>query len=142
MKGIDNAQETAFYNHLLKEYLSVFSVCFDNMYENKHNWYYIFIKHMADSAMYFGVVCSFIINNWLHDFDRAHGTWGLVCQIFEAYKEVLVFINKKDLTQYDIPDRLNITGLLFASINSNVLSPRENIDEVIRLLNDNLTIMK
>lgn len=97
---------------------------------------------MADTAMYFGGICPFIMNNALRDFDQSQQIWPIVCQIFETYKEVLTFVNDKNFIQHNITERLNLTDALFASISSNVLSPGDDLEELKIVLNDNLLVMK
>lgn len=142
IRGVETSQDIAFYNQIFKDYLNTWSLCLDNMYENKDNWYYIFVKYMADTAMYFGGICPFVMNNAVRDFDQSQKIWPIVCQIFETYKEVLTFINNPNLTQHNIPERLNLTHLLFSEISSNVLSPLDNLEGLKILLNDNLLVMK
>lgn len=142
IQGIDITKYITFYNQLLKDYLSVWSACLNNMYENKDNWYYIFLKYMADTAMYFGAICPFVMNNALRDLDQSQQLWSIVRQIFEIYNETLTFVNDKNLIQHNITERLNLTHALFAAISSNVLAPSDDLEELKILLNDNLLVMK
>lgn len=142
MRGIDPSKYIVFYNQIFKDYLSAWFSCLDNMYDNKDNWYYIFIKYIIDACMYFGGICPFVMNQAYKDFDKAQEAWVVVCQIFEKYKQVIQVISKKDFKQHEVTDRLNLTSMLFAQINSNIMSPGGNVNVLIDLLHDNLAIIQ
>lgn len=142
MQGLEISKSIDFYNKIYKDSLEAWLVCLDNMYDKKDNWYYIFIKYIIDACMYFGGICPFVMNQAYKDFDKAQQAWSVVVQVFEKYKQVIEVISQKDFKQHEVPDRLNLTIMLFAQINSNIMSPGGDVDALIGLLQDHLVIMK
>lgn len=130
------------YNKILKGFVSVWSACLNNMYDNKDNWYYIFVKYMVDGAMYFGAVAPFFMNDGLRDYEKSQTNWAIVSRIFDVYKETINLVNQPNFKQHDIPRFLPISIALFGSINANTRAPEGDLNKLELLLKDNLRVME
>lgn len=150
-QGVNISEYIDFYNKINEDILDVYVSCFYKMYEKKDNWYYIYAKYIVDSAMYFGAIAPFFMNEATKDFENAKKIWKIVCNIFDIYKKTVTIIKDEDFHKYnmEIPNLIDLTPSLFSQINSNVKLPLHLYKERLSnpangltlLLEDNLAVM-
>lgn len=145
--GQDIKERMAFYNSVISDLVVAYSNVFDKMYEQKDNWYYIFVKYVVDSVFYFGSICPCFMNKGMRDFKNAKIIWDKIHKIYMEYDKVNSILKTKKFSEnnrqnnLDLPRFINLSESLFAKINSYLTEPDNDLEKLINLLQDNYQVM-